>query len=173
MPDSKKTTLRPSVVYLRGFVDPDTPSEQEPYVWVCSGRQTKQRRAPKNVLWGDLIFTRLTSKVQSTMNSRRHFPGLRAILPKSSQEDQKTSSSNFSGALRFVLLRSDYASKDCSSEGQSREFFTTLSLHKLNASKFTVVPTNQRPQSFGRARNMFTNWESWECCLISRSYSAE
>lgn len=57
MPDSKKQHYVPQF-YLRGFVDPDTPSEQEPYVWVFSkDGKTKQRRAPKNVLWETDLYT--------------------------------------------------------------------------------------------------------------------
>lgn len=36
--------------YLRGFTDPDTPPEHEPFVWVYSLQEQKwEKRSPKNV----------------------------------------------------------------------------------------------------------------------------
>jgi hypothetical protein len=57
MPDPKKHHYVPQF-YLREFVDPRTPSGQEPYVWVFSkdGKQ-RERRAPKNILWERDLYT--------------------------------------------------------------------------------------------------------------------
>src|SRR5258707_14478644 len=44
--------------YLKEFVDPNTPSGQEPYVWVFSkDGKTRQRRAHKNILWETDLYT--------------------------------------------------------------------------------------------------------------------
>ena len=57
MSDAKKQHYVPQF-YLREFLDPNTPSEQEPYVWVFSkDGKTKQRRSPKNILWETDLYT--------------------------------------------------------------------------------------------------------------------
>jgi hypothetical protein len=57
MADAKKQHYVPQF-YLREFIDPNTPSGQEPYVWVFSkDGKTKQRRAPKNILWETDLYT--------------------------------------------------------------------------------------------------------------------
>jgi len=57
MSNAKKQHYVPQF-YLREFVDPNTPSGQEPYVWVFSkDGKTKQRRAPKNILWETDLYT--------------------------------------------------------------------------------------------------------------------
>jgi hypothetical protein len=44
--------------YTREFVDRQTPAGHEPYVWVFSrDGKTKQKRAPKNILWETDLYT--------------------------------------------------------------------------------------------------------------------
>lgn len=57
MSDAKKQHYVPQF-YLREFIDPSRPPGQEPYVWVFSRNgKTKQRRAPKNILWETNLYT--------------------------------------------------------------------------------------------------------------------
>ncbi|MCI0627455.1 MAG: DUF4238 domain-containing protein [Acidobacteria bacterium] len=43
--------------YLREFVDPNTPPEHEPYVWIFSkDGKKKERRAPHNIFWGTDLY---------------------------------------------------------------------------------------------------------------------
>ena len=45
-------------LYLREFLDPNTPPGYEPYVWIfAEDGKTKNRRAPKNVLWEMDLYT--------------------------------------------------------------------------------------------------------------------
>jgi hypothetical protein len=57
MSNAKKQHYVPQF-YLRQFIDPNTPSGQEPYVWVFSkDGKKRQRRAPKNILWETDLYT--------------------------------------------------------------------------------------------------------------------
>jgi len=57
MSNAKKQHYVPQF-YTRAFVDPQTPAGHEPYVWVFSkDGKTKQKRAPKNILWETDLYT--------------------------------------------------------------------------------------------------------------------
>src|SRR5579872_781405 len=57
MSNAKKQHYVPQF-YTRAFVDPQTPTGHEPYVWVFSkDGKTKQKRAPKNILWETDLYT--------------------------------------------------------------------------------------------------------------------
>jgi len=57
MSNAKKQHYVPQF-YTREFVDPRTAPGQEPYVWVFSkDGKTKQKRAPKNILWETDLYT--------------------------------------------------------------------------------------------------------------------
>src|SRR5579863_4393420 len=57
MSEPKRQHIIPKC-YLKQFVDPDTPTAQEPYVWIFdSGSKQGKKRAPKNVLTETDIYT--------------------------------------------------------------------------------------------------------------------
>jgi hypothetical protein len=124
MSEPKRQHIIPKC-YLKQFVDPHTPTGQEPYVWIFDrGSKKGEKRAPRNILTETDLYTfsgKDGTKNYSLENSLAQIESDYASLFE--QKNRSTPATRRARAPRAVCLRGRHASEDPQAKGEHRGIF--------------------------------------------------